>query len=92
MIAKWSTICGKCDIRIGVGTEIKAHYKRVGLNPETHKPIWERVPKSYVHAPKCPKVTPNRPGQRKVDPETGEIFSAVAESSPIPRHFQERLL
>ena len=90
MKARWAKICPKCDTRIEVGDDIKAQYRRAGINTETGKPIWERVPKSYVHAPKCPKVTKNTPGRRIVDPRTGEIIEA--DLSSIPRHTQEQLL
>lgn len=92
MKAKWANTCAKCGTSIAVGDEIKAQYKRGGFDSETGKIQWERVPKAWVHTPKCPKVTVNRPGQKpppNVDPHTGEIL--VAESSPLPRH-QETLL
>lgn len=93
MIAKWATKCGKCGVSIEVGETIKAQFVRVGFDSDTGKPIWQRVPKSYVHAPRCPKVTPNKPGHAPVgvDPLTGEVV--VSDSSPIPRHpHQESLL
>lgn len=72
--ARWAVTCAKCDTTIPVGGAIKPQYVRRGMNPETGRPIWVRVPKAYVHAPRCPKVTPNKPGQRHVDPRTGEII------------------
>lgn len=82
MKARWSVICAKCDSTIPVGATIKPQYRRAGMNPETGRPVWQRVPKAYVHAPRCPKVTPNRPGRtiRNVDPLTGEIL--LPESAP----------
>lgn len=90
MIAKWTTPCAKCGTPIERGAPMKAQYKRSGFDADTGKPIWIRVPKAYVHAPKCPKVTPNKPGQKPppgVDPQTGEI---LVESSPLPRHTVEQ--
>jgi hypothetical protein len=81
VICRWGTTCAKCETAIAVGDQIKPQYRRQGMR-EDGRPNWVRVPKAYVHAPKCPKVTPNRPGQRHVDPTTGEI----TEVSPIPRH------
>jgi hypothetical protein len=88
MKARWGTLCAKCDTQILQGEELKAQYRRVGYDPNTGKPVWQRVPKQYVHAPRCPKVTVRRPPP-SVDPRTGEVL--VAESSPIPRHTQETL-
>lgn len=85
MIAKWTGTCAKCETTWAVGDEIKAQYRRAGFDPSTGKPIWQRVPKAYVHAPRCPKVTPNKPGHRTIDPLTGEIL----EPSPIPRHVEQ---
>lgn len=78
MKARWSVTCAKCDCTIQPGDTIKPQYRRNGMNPETGRPIWVRVPRAYVHAPRCPKVTPNRPGRipRNVDPRTGEIIQA----------------
>lgn len=76
MKARWSVICAKCDTTIPVGTTIKPQYKWAGFDAATGKPIWVRVPRAYVHAPRCPRVTPNKPGQRTVDPLTGEILEA----------------
>ena len=90
MIAKWVGTCAKCETPWQRGEEIKPRYKRDGMNPDTGKPVWVRVPKQYVHE-KCPKVTPNRPGQKPpphVDPLTGEICVA---QSPIPSTVQETL-
>ena len=90
MDAKWPGICAKCDTAYGHGDPIKARYKRDGMNPDTGKPVWVRVPKAYVHE-KCPRVTPNRPGRRPppgIDPLTGEIL--VAQSSE-PSLVQETL-
>ena len=90
MNAKWSGICAKCDTTYQRGDPIKPQYKRDGMNPDTGKPVWVRVPKQYVHE-KCPRVTPNRPGQKpppSVDPLTGEIL--VAQSSE-PSLVQETL-
>lgn len=81
MIARWTGLCPKCDTAWQQGEAIKPLYRRQGIR-EDGRPNWVRVPKQYVHAPRCPKVTPNRPGQRTIDPATGEI----TESSPIPRH------
>lgn len=67
MLARWEAKCGKCHTTIAVGDPIKAQFVRVGFDSDSGKPIWQRVPKSYVHAPKCPKVT------RKVDYTTGEV-------------------
>lgn len=75
MKARWGTVCAKCDTAIVIGDQLKPLYKRVGFTDG--KPVWQRVPKAYVHAPRCPKVTPNRPGQKPpphVDPQTGEIL------------------
>ena len=80
MIARWTGICAKCDTTWETGDQIKSRYKRAGFDKTTGKPVWVRVPKAYVHAPRCPKVTPNKPGQRQVDPLTGEILQA--ESAP----------
>ena len=74
MKARWAVTCAKCETAIPVGDTIKPQYRRNGMNPETGRPTWVRVPKAYVHAPRCPKVTPNRPGQRIVDSRTGEIL------------------
>lgn len=76
MKARWSVTCAKCETTVPVGADIKPLYKRVGYRDG--KPEWVRVPKRYVHAPKCPKVTPNRPGRRDVDLRTGEILPAPA--------------
>ena len=75
MKARWSGICSKCDATWQQGDDIKPLYKRVGFRDDG-RPEWVRVPKQYVHAPKCPKVTPNRPGRIpiNVDPVTGEIL------------------
>ena len=75
MQARWATKCSKCDVVMQPGTTIKPQYKRHGMTAD-NKPNWVRVPKAYVHAPRCPKVTPNRPGQcpPQVDPQTGEIL------------------
>jgi hypothetical protein len=91
MKARWSVICAKCDTTITVGDTIKPQYKRAGMNLDTGRPAWVRVPKAYVHAPKCPKVTPNRPGQlpRNVDPRTGEIL--VADLAPTQLMLGEAL-
>ena len=87
MNAKWSGVCAKCDTTYQRGDPIKARYKRDGMNPDTGRPVWVRVPKAYVHVA-CPKVTPNRPGQKRWDPITGEQI--VAESSE-PSLTQESL-
>lgn len=87
--ARWHGTCSKCGTIWEPGDDIKPWYRRVGMTQDG-KPNWVRVPKKYVHAPKCPKVTPNRPGQHPppgVDPLTGEI--TVAHS---PQPHQETLL
>lgn len=68
MKAKWETRCAKCGTTILQGEDIKAQWKRIGY--ENGKPIWQRVPKAYVHVPKCPKPKP----PPDVDPRTGEIL------------------
>ncbi len=80
MIARWPGACPKCETTWAPGDQIKPQYRRQGFDATTGKPIWVRVPKAYVHAPRCPKVTPNKPGQRWVDPLTGEII--VEQSAP----------
>lgn len=77
MRAKWPGVCPKCDTRWLQGDEIKPWFKPAGV--VEGKMQFTRVPKAYVHA-KCPKVTPNRPGQRVVDPLTGEIL--MSDSAP----------
>ena len=74
MIARWPGICDKCGTGWARGDQIKPRYKRQGM--QDGKPQWVRVPKAYVHAPKCPKVTPNKPGQKVWDPRTGEQVMA----------------
>lgn len=96
MKCRWGTTCAKCDTPILMGEDMKPQYRRTGIRNDG-RPAYVRVPKQYVHM-KCPKVTPNRPGQRFVDPRTGEIFDnpppvdIPVESSPLPRHaIQETL-
>lgn len=85
MEAKWGGTCPKCSTTYVAGDSIKAQFVRGGYDPDTGKIKWVRVPKAYVHAPRCPKVTPNKPGHRTVDPLTGEILDV----SPIPRHHEQ---
>jgi hypothetical protein len=66
MKARWGGMCGKCGTAWFQGDDIKPQYRRAGFNDGN--PIWVRVPKSYVHAPRCPKPPPG------VDPQTGEIL------------------
>lgn len=70
MKARWGGICAKCGTAWLQGETIKPQYRRAGYDPDTHKPVWVRVPKAYVHAPKCPKPKP----PPDVDPRTGEIL------------------
>lgn len=79
MKARWSGLCPKCESTWQTGDQIKPLYRRAGF--DQGKPIWVRVPKAYVHAPRCPKVTPNRPGQKQWDPLTGEL---IVEQSTSP--------
>lgn len=85
MKARWPSLCWKCDTSIAQGDEIRPAYAMKGFDQD-RKPIYQRVVGRYRHHPKCPTVTPNRPGQRRVDPLTGEIL--MSDSSPT----QETLL
>lgn len=67
MKCRWGTTCGKCGFPILQGADMKPQYKRAGM--ENGKPVWQRVPKKYVHAPRCPKPKP----PPDVDPRTGGI-------------------
>lgn len=83
MKARWGGTCPKCETVWVPGDTIKPYYVRRGFTPEG-KPVYERVPKQYVHAPRCPKPKP----PPDVDPRTGEIL--VRDSAPLPH--QESLL
>ena len=73
MIARWAGICAKCLAPFSPGEEIKPRYARDGHAPGG-RPIWTKVPKSYVHAPRCPEGGVPRKPPRGVDPVTGEIL------------------
>jgi hypothetical protein len=80
MIARWEGICDKCETSWARGDNIKPRYKRAGY--ADGKPIWVRVPKAYVHAPRCPPVPKKRSPQ--VDPQTGEILLPQS-AAPSPQ-------